>query len=172
MSQAEQQLPGVTLSPFTRVVAGLVRDADGGWPTNVSVKFRAEGLSMYPAIRHGELITVAPIEGDHVVRGDVLLCRHSSRVLAHRVVAVAGHGHNCVLLLRGDAKLACDAPVAMGDVIGKVLSVERNGRAISLCGRVARMRYAARTTLSRAKAIARRHLLPSVELGRQVGAAA
>ena len=114
---------------------------DGALPIGICVRFRAEGLSMYPAIGHGELITVGPVAADQVVRGDVLLCRHSTRVLAHRVVAVTGHGSERVLRLRGDAKGACDGPVAASDVIGKVLSVCRNGRAIPLCGRVSRLRH-------------------------------
>ena len=73
-------------------------------PIGLCVRFRAEGLSMYPAIRHGELITVGPVAADQVVRGDVLLCRHSTRVLAHRVVAMTGYGSERVLQLRGDAK--------------------------------------------------------------------
>ena len=153
MSEPEQQLPGVTLPPFHRVVTDLL-DApiEGALPIGRLVRFRAEGLSMYPAIRHGELITVGPVAADQIVRGDVLLCRHSTRVLAHRVVAVTGHGSERVLRLRGDAKGACDGPVAASDVIGKVLSVYRSGRAIPLCGRAARLRYKVRTAASRAKA--------------------
>ena len=65
---------------------------------------------------------------------------------------MTGYGSERVLRLRGDAKRGCDAPVAASDVIGKVLSVRRNGRAIALSGRAARLRYRARTVASRAKA--------------------
>jgi signal peptidase I len=153
MSEPERQLPGVTLSAFQRVVTDLfVAPIDVALPVGMSVRFRVEGLSMHPAIRHGELITVGPVAGDEIVRGDVLLCRHSNRVLAHRVIAVTGYGSERVLRLRGDAKRGCDAPVAASDVIGKVLSVRRNGRAIPLCGRAARLRHRARSAASRAKA--------------------
>ena len=156
MSKPEPQLPRVTLPPFERVITGLFGEpgmrTEGAPPGGVIVRFRAEGLSMYPAIRHGELITVGPVAADQIVRGDVLLCRHSTRVLAHRVVAVTESGTERVLTLRGDAVAACDTPVAATDVIGKVLSVCRNGRAISLCGRAARLRHKARTAASRVKA--------------------
>ena len=150
MSEPAQQLPAVTLPPFQDVVSDLV--GAPGSPFGILIRFRAEGLSMYPTIRDGELITVGPVTADQVVRGDVLLCRHGARVLAHRVVAVTGAGSERVLSLRGDAKGACDAPVGMSDVIGKVVSVCRNGRAIPLSGRVARLRHRARTAASRAKA--------------------
>ena len=116
------------------------------------VRFPAEGDSMYPTIRNGEAITVAAISADEVVRGDVLLCRHGTRVLAHRVVDVTTHGTDRVFHLRGDAKAACDAPVGTDALVGKVISVCRNGRRVSLCGPVARLRYRARAAASRAKA--------------------
>jgi len=107
---------------------------------------------MYPTIRDGEVITIAAVSPDDIVRGDVLLCRHDRRVLAHRVVDVTTRGTGRVFHLRGDAKAACDAPVGADAVVGKVLSVCRNGRVTPLCGRAARLRHAARTSASGAKA--------------------
>jgi len=153
MSTSQQPLPGVVLPLFHSVVADLLSPpVQGTSPSGLCIRFRAEGRSMYPTIRDGELITVGPVATDHIVRGDVLLCRHATRVLAHRVVAVTGPGSARMLQLRGDANRACDAPVAASQVVGKVLSVRRNGRAISLCGCVARLRHTARTAASQAKA--------------------
>ena len=115
------------------------------------VRFRAEGTSMYPTIRDGEVITIAPVSSDEVVRGDVLLCRHDARMLAHRLVAVTTRGAERRFHFRGDAKAACDAPVGADAVVGKVISVCRNGRAAPLCGRRARLRHAARRLASRAR---------------------
>jgi signal peptidase I len=112
------------------------------------VRFRAEGISMYPTIRDGEAITVAPVASEDVVSGDVLLCRHGTRVLAHRVVGVSICGGARVFALRGDAKAACDPPVASDAVVGKVIGVNRNGRVIALSGRAARLRYHVRAAVS------------------------
>ena len=116
------------------------------------VRFRAEGDSMYPTIRDGEAITIAPVSTAEVVRGDVLLCRHDKRVLAHRVVAVTARAGDHLFHLRGDAKAACDAPIVAGDVMGRVISVCRNGQMTALCGPGARLRHRARSAASRAKA--------------------
>jgi hypothetical protein len=153
MSEPEEQLPRVTLSPFTRAVTDLVGASMDHGSTGMQVRFRAEGLSMYPSIRDGELITVGPVAGGAIVRGDVLLCRSGNRVLAHRVVAISGRGSARVLRLRGDAKLACDAPIAVGQVIGKVESVRRKGKTIALCGPLARLRYHARRAAARVKVV-------------------
>jgi signal peptidase len=123
----------------------------------VMIKFRAAGLSMYPEIRDGELITVAPVAARQISRGDILLCRMPTRLLAHRVVAVAD-GCAPVLQLRGDAKASCDAPIAAADVIGRVVAVHRDGRAVRLSGRAAWLRYRARTVASRLSALAMRSI--------------
>ena len=121
--------------------------------TGTVVRFSAEGTSMYPTIRDGEVITIAPISTgeDAIVCGDVLLCRHDTRMLAHRLVGVTTRGAERRFHFRGDAKAACDAPVGADAVVGKVISVCRNGRVKPLCGRAARLRHAARRLASRAK---------------------
>jgi signal peptidase len=119
--------------------------------TGTTVRFRAEGTSMYPTIRDGEAISIAAVSPEEVVRGDVLLCRQGKRVLAHRVVGLSTAGAVRVFELRGDAKAGCDAPVGADDVMGKVIAVRRNGRLVRLCGLPARLRHTARTAASRAK---------------------
>jgi hypothetical protein len=158
MSEPEGQLPGATVPSFERVITGLLGAAVApGGHAPLMIRFRAAGLSMYPAIRDGELITVAPVAAGQISRGDVLLCRTPTRLLAHRVVAVA-EGGAPVLRLRGDAKASCDAPIAASDVIGRVVSVHRDGRGIRLSGRAAQLRYRVRTTASRLRALAMRSI--------------
>ena len=53
-----------------------------------SVKFRAPGRSMHPTIRAEETITVEPIEPPAVKRGDIILYRIESGVIAHRVIRI------------------------------------------------------------------------------------
>jgi signal peptidase I len=53
-----------------------------------SVKFRAPGRSMHPTIRAEETITVEPIEPSAVKRGDIILYRSESGVIAHRVIRI------------------------------------------------------------------------------------
>ena len=84
---------------------------DDALANGTSVRFRAEGSSMYPTIRDGESITVAAVSTNDIVRGDVLLSRHGTRLLAHRVVGVTTRGRERLFELRGDGKAACDAPV-------------------------------------------------------------
>jgi hypothetical protein len=122
------------------------------------VRFRAEGTSMHPTIRDGDVITIAPVSSGDVVRGDVLLCRRDARMLAHRLVAVTTRGAERRFHFRGDAVAGCDAPVGADALVGKVISVCRYGRAAPFGGRGARLRHTARRLASRAAAHSPRHM--------------
>jgi len=94
------------------------------------VRFRAEGSSMHPTIRDGEVITAAPVAISDVVRGDVVLCRHGGRVLAHRVVAIGARGDDRPVALRGDSQTAAVELVDATAIVARIVSVERGGRTI------------------------------------------
>ena len=102
---------------------------------------------MHPTIRDGEVVTVAPASGDAFAVGDVLLCRSGRRPTAHRVVAVQPSDHGRpVLHLHGDNLGSPDRPVRAEDVIGRVLTVNRDGseHALDGPGRLVRLRRIAR----------------------------
>jgi Peptidase S24-like len=132
----------------SEVFIALIDDA---LTSGTMVRFRAEGDSMHPTIRDGEVVTVVAVSADEVVRGDILLCRHGPRVLAHRVVRIATNGAERLFQLKGDAKIECDAPVAALGIVGAVVSVRRNGRLIPVRGRAARIRRTVRAAASRAR---------------------
>ena len=69
---------------FPNLICDLLADGH-------SVKFFAPGDSMYPTIRDGDEITVAPIEAASIITGDIILYREKSGVTAHRVMRVIVH---------------------------------------------------------------------------------
>lgn len=98
-----------------------------------AVRFRAEGGSMHPTIRSGELIIVEPVDPVSIRRGDILLAKSHGRIVAHRVTAIeAGEVGLPRFTLRGDAIATPDAPVGAAGVLGLVRTVERGGRQVRL----------------------------------------
>ena len=96
-----------------------------------SVRFRASGGSMQPAICHGDVLTVVPVAPSNITPGSVALYRRFDRLVAHRVVRIdADHSGAPVFVLRGDAATGCDAPVAASQMLGEVVKVERRTSAI------------------------------------------
>jgi hypothetical protein len=109
------------------------------------VNFSAPGHSMFPTIMANEAIMVEPIDPETVRMGDIILYRTNGRLIAHRVVGINMFSGNRSSLhsdfdtqsstlsphplftFRGDACLSCDTPVKAGQILGKVVSIERNG---------------------------------------------
>jgi hypothetical protein len=111
------------------------------------VRFRADGWSMHPTIRPGESITVEPAQPAELQVGDIGLYRTKRGVIAHRVIEIH-RTETPVFLTRGDAAKAADAPVNAGQILGRVVAVERHGRVIDVKSRRAKMNQRLRSTLS------------------------
>lgn len=111
---------------------------------------------MHPFIRDGEEIRVEPVLPAQIKRGDIVLYRWERGIRAHRVVQITEGGTttlplpsspkrlpsrareqavpiSLVFLLRGDGG-GSDEVVQASQVLGKVVSLERNGRSIALSG--------------------------------------
>jgi hypothetical protein len=104
-----------------------------------SVRFRAGGRSMAPAVRDGERLTVEPVDARDVAVGDVVLCQTWRGPLAHRVMRVERDARGeLAFVLRGDASLEDDRPVAAAQLRGRVVRVEGDGaaRALGIAGGV------------------------------------
>jgi len=112
---------------------------------------------MQPTIEDGELITVAPVGPGSVKRGDILLYQNERGVVAHRVVGVVkgtvtiNGGDSPPYLIRGDASVSCDPPVAREQVIGRVVAVQRAGRSRPLDNRAFNLMRLMRLWLSKSK---------------------
>ena len=90
------------------------------------INFQTPGQSMYPTIRDGEKVLVEPVLTDALKRGDVLLYRRGERLIAHRLLRIERTAE-ISLILRGDALGQADAPIHPNQVLGRVVSVERQG---------------------------------------------
>jgi hypothetical protein len=91
-----------------------------------SVRFMASGQSMYPAVRDGDVITVSPLAGTRVGRGEVVAFRNAEgdELVVHRVARVTPEG----ALIKGDNTLEADGVIPEAAICGVVTGVERGGR--------------------------------------------
>ncbi len=101
------------------------------------VRFVASGHSMSPTIRDGDLVTVEPLSA-RLRRRDVYLYQRDGRPIVHRLVGTHPKGN---LIMRGDACRSDDSPVSQAQLLGRVISIERGGRYISLIDGRAEARY-------------------------------
>jgi hypothetical protein len=106
---------------------------------------RARGGSMWPAIRDGDVLTLAPLRGGDQSRtaplhrrdeswaaplraGDVVALRCGEALVVHRVVRCESGG----VVLRGDALPREDGAFAASAILGRVVAVRRGSRRLRL----------------------------------------
>lgn len=104
-----------------------------------TVKLRAFGHSMTPAIASGDVVIVEPVTVSHLRVGDVVLCRSGRHFIAHRIAHVA---LGPIFLLRDDQTGRDDGWFGTAEVLGRIGEIERQGarraviyRPLSLAGR-------------------------------------
>ena len=101
-----------------------------------SVRFSAPGHSMYPTIRDGETLVVQSIKASTVSVGDIILHAVDQRLIAHRVVKIRNTKSfsdaeaSCEFIFKADASSSFNEPVKPSQILGKVVSIERNGTTI------------------------------------------
>ncbi len=93
-----------------------------------SASLKVTGLSMLPAIWPGDVLTVRSLSSEQLHPGQILLYRRYGKLTAHRIIHVAGDH----LVTRGDCIPAFDPPVQASEIVGRVVGISRNGRAIKL----------------------------------------
>ena len=86
------------------------------------LRFRVSGASMHPAIRTGDRVVVAPVDLERLDQDDIVMI-DGERPLIHRIVRV--DRRSGVLITRGDSLVHEDPPTHFGNVIGRIVSVDR-----------------------------------------------
>ena len=122
MESCEFRDEGISLS--TPVIMELIEAVH---EKGASFRFQARGYSMTPAIRDGDVITVAPLKNIKIGRGDVLAFRHPERpqLLVHRVLRKK---EKCYFI-KGDNCSDADGWIPAENILGIVTCVERQGKA-------------------------------------------
>ena len=91
-------------------------------------RFRAEGFSMHPFIRNGDLVTLSPLFNTIPRLGDVVafVLPGTDRLMIHRIIGAKGR----FFLIKGDNLHGPDGLIPKTNILGRVTRVERNGKEI------------------------------------------
>lgn len=110
------------------------------------------GCSMLPLIRSGDIVLVAHGCTD-VRRGDIVVFRYKSKLIAHRVLRIYEDNVGPIFITKGDNVLHFDPPLSKKEIVGRVLAIKRGGRYMSLDTSISRVLgyFIAGSTLTTAK---------------------
>jgi signal peptidase len=81
---------------------------------------------MYPFVQTGDTLLIEPKTPDELSIGDIIFYRCSTGIyVAHRLIK---KNNSAILITKGDNLHYYDEPVHAEQVLGRVISIERDGR--------------------------------------------
>lgn len=90
-----------------------------------TIRVRADGYSMYPAIRPGSVILIEPLPAElFPVPGEILAWKRDAGLVVHRLVSIIRNDTGTLFITRGDSCSDEDQPVTGEQIAGKVIAVE------------------------------------------------
>lgn len=96
--------------------------------TNGSIAVSAQGSSMFPLIREGNICRFRPVEEKRFGKGDIILFRsESGHLIAHRLLSVIHLDDECLYVCKGDTNVGYDKPIRIEQMLGVLYSI-RKGR--------------------------------------------
>ena len=113
----------VELQPRSVLACELVADVARSFG---EVCLRVTGASMIPAVWPGDVVTVRRCDVAELQPGQIVLSRRGGRLVAHRITFIRGD----LVTTRGDSLQHDDPPIDESAVVGRVMSLVRNGRVI------------------------------------------
>lgn len=101
------------------------------------VRLRVSGTSMVPTILPGDLVSIQRASLREISPGEVVVFLREGRFIVHRVVdrkaaAAACSSTEPCLITRGDRLRQDDTPVSALELLGRVVSIERDRRKVEL----------------------------------------
>ncbi len=108
---------GMAAAVATVAVVWFIGGLFGVRPVAVS------GPSMPPTYHVGDLVIVQEVAAPEISIGDVVLYRHGSIDVVHRVIDIAVDGGALVFVTQGDGNNVADEPFIAPDELGRVVAV-------------------------------------------------
>lgn len=90
-----------------------------------TIRIRAHGYSMYPAIKPGTVILIEPVrKKGPPAPGEIVAIKRKNGIIVHRIVKVINEEGKRKYVARGDSNAYPDPPVDEEMIVGRVTGVE------------------------------------------------
>ncbi len=100
---------------------------------NHILRFEARGGSMHPFIKDCDIIKIKSVSPEKLNPGDIVFfSSDNEKLIAHRIIKIQkGKSGSLSFLTKGDACDNYDKAISSSKILGKIISIERNGKEIS-----------------------------------------
>ena len=93
-----------------------------------TIRIKAHGYSMYPAIKPGSLILIESLMmKGNPVRGEIIALKRENGLVVHRVVRREIKNGIVYYITRGDSNARADSPVTTDNIAGRIVKSEPTG---------------------------------------------
>jgi hypothetical protein len=96
--------------------------------SNGTIQLKAWGASMLPSLWPGDLLTIQAAKRHEFAAGDIALILRDNRFFIHRLFAMRKTENRFEWITRGDAMPQSDPPVALSELLGRVIRIRRGNR--------------------------------------------
>jgi signal peptidase len=104
------------------------------------VDLPAQGNSMFPFIREGDICRFNFCDGSLLKRGDIVLFHSlSGHLIAHRLYQLKSIHNRLYYVFKGDTNLGLDEPVNEDQLIGKLICIQKGKTVLHETGLAARV---------------------------------
>jgi signal peptidase I len=93
-----------------------------------TIRIKAHGYSMYPAIKPGSLILIEPLrQKGKPVPGEIVALKRENGLVVHRIVKTVVKNGITYYITRGDSNSITDIPVTIDKIAGRIIKSEPTG---------------------------------------------
>ena len=93
-----------------------------------TIRIKAHGYSMYPAIKPGSLLLIEPLKRKgNPVRGEIVALKREKGLVVHRVTKRVIKNGIIYYITRGDSNSTADNPVPIEKIAGRIIKSEVTG---------------------------------------------
>jgi len=90
-----------------------------------SLRIKPAGYSMFPAIRPGDVVVIAPVNNPSTLTpGDIVVFKRDSDFVLHRLTDIRYHEEDIYCTTRGDSSVNEDLPGTADKIIAIVTTIE------------------------------------------------
>lgn len=93
-----------------------------------TIRIKAHGYSMYPAIKPGSLVLIEPLrQKGKPVPGEIVALKRENGLVVHRVIKTVVKDGITYYITRGDSNANTDSPVTIEKIAGRIIKSEPTG---------------------------------------------
>ena len=93
-----------------------------------TIRIKAHGYSMYPAIKPGSLILIEPLrQKGKPLPGEIVAIKREAGIVVHRVVKTVFKNNTTWYITRGDSNAITDDPSTIDKIVGRIVKSEPTG---------------------------------------------